>query len=283
MKSVRLLQLSLIKLFTKARFWIGVVFIFLYIRPMLTDLSTYCAENDIKTSAYILPHLLSPAILLSIFGFVIVLLFSDAPFTEEDEIYKLSRSGRPLWLISKMLYILATSIIFFITMFIITLIFLFPNFSFANVWGDVLNVFKEPIVMLDLGLTPMPINSIIIDSYSPIQALLYSGMFFIFASFTTGTIMFVVNLYTNRVIGSSVGIFFVFFDYFVRNFGGSNSPARYLSPFTWVDISGFSNVNYPTLPSFEYAVIASIVLNLVLWITAYYKFGYSDVNTIEAI
>ncbi len=277
---MKLVQLRFIKLFTNIRFWIAIIFLVVSLGPIVNGLGELVSDLGVKINGFILPFYLSSYQLSTIYGIVIVLLFCDAPFTEENEIFIITRANRKRWFISRIAYIFLVSVLLILVFFIMLLIELFPNFvlSFNN-WGDLLEQLLNTEIRKNYEIY-IPVSQSIMNNYSPIQAMLYSCSLFILVSTFIGSVIFFINLYTNRILGSLVGIFFIFQAYFGK-FGTINTTN--ITPYLWIDIGNFSNVSYNYLPTMEYAFAVLMILNISLWIVTYNKFMKNDINTVESI
>ena len=65
----------------------------------------------------------------------LMLLFADAPFTEQSAMYSLVRCSRVQWVVGKLMYILLSCAVYYIFSLAVTVIFFSPNAFAGNVWS----------------------------------------------------------------------------------------------------------------------------------------------------
>ena len=77
----------------------------LYLHSRLSPVGELCARTGYKVTPYLLPFLLDEGSAVMMLFLGVVLLFCDAPFIEDEQPYIMLRSGRRIWFIGQMLYI----------------------------------------------------------------------------------------------------------------------------------------------------------------------------------
>ena len=65
----------------------------------------------------------------------LMLLFADAPFTEQSAMYSLVRCSRVQWVVGKHMYILLSCAVYYIFSLAVTVLFFSPNAFAGNVWS----------------------------------------------------------------------------------------------------------------------------------------------------
>lgn len=65
----------------------------------------------------------------------LMLLFADAPFTEQSAMYSLVRCSRVQWVVGKLMYILLSCAVYYIFSLAVTVLFFSPNAFAGNVWS----------------------------------------------------------------------------------------------------------------------------------------------------
>ncbi len=237
-----------------------------------------CVELETKVTPWILP-LLFPSTSTILFGVMIILFFCDAPYTDDNEVYIITRVNRVKWILSMILYTFLVSVIILLLLFLISLAVVFPHFAISLEWGDILRMLQDPETAFPYGVYISGTDPIIMD-YEPLQAFAYSGGFFILASTIIGSIMFTVNLYANRIVGASVCMFIVLLDSFANSQG---SAVLHFSPMSWANIMSLDYMYETANPSASLALAIAIIAITACWIISYVKFRDSDINTLETI
>lgn len=272
-----LTKYKLFKIITNIRFWVAIIFSIIYTNSYTYTVVEFAQENGISVSTWLLPFLFDYQYTITIYGIVIVLLFCDAPFIEENEAYLLLRTKRSLWFKAQICYTLSLSFIYTISLFIVSIMVVIFNIEFTSSWGKaiqtVANTYPEGI---NIGF-----NLRIISEYSPVEATFFSMLFFFLACFVIATIIFTINLYTNRYVGSALCISFSLLVIFVQN--TTNFTLLFLSPLSWARLT-FVDFDYKTnFPTPMYIITVSIIVSSIFWTIAYLKFRKSDINPQKGI
>lgn len=67
-----------------------------------------------------------------------IILFADSPFAGESYIYELTRSDKKTWFKSRIFYIFAMSLLYFLSAFVFCILLLTPYVYFSSDWGKLL-------------------------------------------------------------------------------------------------------------------------------------------------
>lgn len=96
----------------------------LYLHSRLSPVGELCARTGYKVTPYLLPFLLDEGSAVMMLFLGVVLLFCDAPFIEDEQPYIMLRSGRRIWFIGQMLYIVVASVLYLIVLYFISVLVL---------------------------------------------------------------------------------------------------------------------------------------------------------------
>lgn len=250
---------SLKKSIANAKLYIVITLAFMYIHFMLSPIKEFAQNVDINITPYVFPFLLTSGYSIKIFLLLTTLLFCDAPFFDNAHIYVLMRSGRRKWCMGQHLYIFVVSGIYTLLLIAMTNIVLFPNISFENEWGKIINTFAQTGIASMHGIA-IPFDYSIILAFSPGKALVLEGVlcWLLFSFF--GNIIFMLNLFVSNFTGNAVAVCLILFQFIAEEispFLTYFSPASWMS-FSLLDINGVNH--YPTL---LYAFIMLAELNIV--------------------
>lgn len=108
----------------------------LYLHSRLSPVGELCARTGYKVTPYLLPFLLDEGSAVMMLFLGVVLLFCDAPFIEDEQPYIMLRSGRRIWFIGQMLYIVMASVLYFIVLYFISVLVLLPHIEWSTVWAS---------------------------------------------------------------------------------------------------------------------------------------------------
>lgn len=231
----------------------------------------FIQDYDLKINFSMAPHFFSIFLFVTYYGFIVCYMFSDAPFMNRSEVYKVVREGRIRWLLSKVVAIIVQSIALTAFSFLGGILVFLPNVDFSNKWGEVVYTMAYSGDMIigynTVGVAVAPI----IERYTPIQAFIFS--FFMTSLITTliGLLIFAVSLYSNRVVALMVGLGLANMQ-LVLNYFPNLMWCYYCSPYTWIMIGAygvrsFMGTYYPRLPyclCMSFAIIAALLVLIFL-------------------
>lgn len=235
---------------------------------------------QVPATLWVFPYLALDPRLLSMIMLGIVFLFCDAPFIDSHQPYVIIRSGKQNWLLGQIAYIMLASAIYFLFIFLVSVLFLLPNITFSSEWGKVLGT---------LGITDagnqfnvsLGISYALQHNYSPIAAMAWSLLMAWLVGTFLGLLIFVLNMRFTREIGVVVSTALVFLQYFCFVVGGFLLYS--LSPVSWANLNMLDTTHTSALPSVTYAVSALISLSLILILLAALLMRKKDIDVLPPV
>lgn len=243
---------------TNPRIYIIFIISFLYLHSILSPITNFCLTSGYRITPYIFPYVMSQPITVLLIMLAVVLLFCDAPFIGEEQIYIIVRSGRIQWLFGCIIYIALASILFFLLIVLFTILIFLPTIELSSQWGKVIGTFAQTSLASQYGIS-IPFSQTIFTGYSPLQAMLLTFCNCCSISFVLGMIIFLLNLKFTKLTGTITSIILILWQIAVKKTW--SGFIRY-SPVSWVSLSNidiFSNSLYPNL-TYIYIVIFSMSL-----------------------
>ncbi len=242
------------------RFLIIAVLGSLWIHFLVSPLLHFSQLVDVRITPWVFPFVLinwypSMVILLGV-----VLLFCDAPFMNNSTPYECVRSGRRLWILGQIMYVVLASLIYVLFLVLVSILCLLPNLEISDQWGKVINTLAQ--TSAGNQYSQIPISYRLMLSYSPIEAMLISSLILFLETTLIGVVMLAINTVTNRIGGVLAGLVLGFMPAFV----GSilvEPKFFYFVPTAWsnidmLDVTGKSM--YPSLPYVLCVLIGLIIL-----------------------
>ncbi len=180
------------------------VFVFTYIRS--DYVKSFAISQKLGVSPYFFAFQMDDGITRMLFYFGVVLLFCNAPFTDEQQIFVLSRIGRKKWFCGQILYIFCANIIYFLWMFLISVIVFLPWLGMTTKWGSVLINLAH-----NNSIAGVVMHEEVIMNFNPITACLITFIMNVIVGFIIGLIIFAINMVGNRVFGAATAIGIIVF------------------------------------------------------------------------
>lgn len=217
---------------------------------------------------------------------LLVMLFSNAPFIDDNQLFVISRCSRQKRCVGQLLYIYATSGIFVIAFVLIFNILHFWSIDFTSDWGRM-------IIVAANGQNPESvicmINSDIVDYFTPAVAMFYTMLLMWLGCIFIGLVIYVVNSATQKLaFGVLSGGFFVLWDCFSEAIARTASEEKkiifdYLSPVSWSSLSRLDFTGEHIHPGITYVLVAYAVLIIGLSAAAVLISKRQEIKVIQAV
>jgi len=194
-----------------------------------------------------------------------VLFLCDAPFLDQQQILVLIRTGRYKWAAGQLLYIAASSFLYFLAIFVLSLFFILPHLHLTNEWGKIIGTLTQTDAGQNYGIMDLSFN--VMNYYLPVEAMLLSFTLMVGIGISLGNFMFFVNLRCNKSLGVGGATTFVLLPALLH-FEGFYKFS-YLSPVSWGNLSLMASGLSPKLtPTYAYIVLFlcnAVLITLILW------------------
>ncbi len=247
------------------RIYVLALLLIAFLSTLVRPIAAFSATVNVPTAPWIFPYLaLDPTVLLLLM-LGIVLLFCDAPFIDAHQPYVIIRSGKRDWLLGQILYIMATSAVYFLFITLNCVLMLLPDLAFSSDWGKILGTLAQTNAgnAYDIHL---PVSYQLQLQYTPAAAMIWS----LFINWMVGTFlglfMFVCNMRLPREIGAVAASLLVLLQYFCWEADGF--IIFHFSPVSWASLGNLDITHLTALPSNTFAVCALVGLNLILILLA---------------
>ncbi len=195
-----------------------------------------------------------------------LLLFADAPFTEQSALYSITRSGKAAWILGKIIYLLIAALIYVAVAAVSTVLYAIKDAFAGNIWSTPFYdmVVKNAAVNdYRMGMD----NKAILVNFSPYAAFAVSFMLSVCYLFVNGLLLFAINIGGNRILGFAVVSAVHCFGYLFSGYSFSR-----ILPFTHALLSNhsfvgaFGNASGPgVIESFIYFLLMIVFLCTVIY------------------
>lgn len=260
------------------RIYIILLGLFVYLYSRVVPIKEFCATFGYPITPHVFPFLMSDQFSVMLIMLGVVLLFCDAPFIENEQPYSIIRSGRKAWLFSQLLYIVLASAVYFIVVIFISIIVLLPNVEFSLGWGKVIGTFAQTNVAPNHGIS-LNFDYYIMNSYTPVQAMLSSFLLAWLMGILLGVLMFTLNLCFSRAAGAIAASLLILLQMAVR----SEMNLFRFSPVSWVSLSRVDIKGTTVFPSYPYILIISGIAILVLTAVSLVSIKNRDIEILKSI
>lgn len=235
-----------------------------------TEINNFSASIGASTNVLgIMPYMYSNNI--SYFRLVIqlgiILMFSNAPFKTDNSLFIVVRTGYVKWCIGQLLYIAAASLIYIISLFILTNLFCIQTLGYSVSWGK---TFATLRMVSDFTY---PITEKIQLLYSPPEAFMHTVVLMFMLSVFFGLLIFFMSSLIGRASGLILSVLLVLLG-LMPDFCSIPALIAKISPCSLTQIGLLDKTGMTLYPSVAYAYTVLGILIAVL--TAANIFIYSN-------
>lgn len=259
------------------KIWVVGAFLVFYIYNLTAPITAFCQDVGYPVTPWLFPYFFSNSSASLLLMLAFVLFLCDAPFLDQQQVFVLLRTGRRKWTAGQLLYIAAASFIFFLTIFFLSLIFVWPHLQFMDDWGKIIGTLTQTNAGQSYGI--MTLSFDLMNSYAPIPAMLLSFTLMWGIGILLGNFMFFVNLWGNRSLGVGGATALVLLPALLH-FEGFYKFS-YLSPVSWGNLALMASGLAARLAPL-YAYKALLLCNIIL-IAAIFMTIHKSELTVEEV
>lgn len=248
---------------TDYRIWtIGIIMI-LIVHENIRNLADIGTQLGVKSTLWFYPFLYCQYHMKLIFTLPLIMIYCNAPFVDSNTTFIIIRTKKCIWTAGQVLYIILSSAVYFIFVFLCTIIISLPYAEFTFEWGKLLNTLAYSNVSSSMGYNFINVTGYVITYFTPIQAVWFTFLLSWLSGILLGLIIYCFNIMTNtKYVGIGISGFIAIFSCFVAVFGGYKLLPY--SPVSWSTLNNIDIGGYTRNPSFYYCVTIYIVISLVL-------------------
>lgn len=254
---------------TDYRIWMIAILIFAVCFDHANSMSKAANAFGTSGSMWLFPFASTQFYVKLVFTLPIVLIFCNTPNAEGNQILVLARTGMTKWLIGQALYVIFASAIYYIYIFICTIITALPFSEISSEWGTILQTMAyNSNDVLEMNINYIFVDARILRSFTPFSACWYTFLLSWLDGIMLGLIIFFCNMVSRiKYLGSSIAGIIVVLSCFTEQEGqfGLNHLIYY-SPVSWTSLSNIDVGGVTSFPTFYYCVTVYTVMSLILLI-----------------
>jgi len=233
----------------------------LWMHFIVGSLSSFTNSVGVNATPWVFPFLFSQRYTPMLLMIGIIVIFSDAPFINLSTPYELIRSGKRNWVKAQISYVVFTSFIWVVFLFIVSILCLLPNLDFSWEWGKVYRTLAQTNAAAEFSVN-LAVSYDIILGFTPIQATIYSFVLVFLEMTFLGMLIFTFS----AVFSRSIALFTSFILAFMpAGLALSGMPAfYYFTPTAWSDLLLFVPGNSLDYPPLNYCILFLTISIIVL-------------------
>ena len=214
-------------------------------------------ETKEWVTPWMAPHFFDNVYFVTFYGFIICYMYSDVPFMNRTELYKILREGRITWCVKKMVSIVLQAFTMVGFTLIASILVFVPRLKFEWEWGRIIYTMTYSQSLYEYNLFGY-LSPVIYTKYTPIYAVLLCFFMVGLVSSLIGLLMFAVSLYVNRISAISIASLITGLNLSGPKFI-SVSWLPYVIPFYWCRISIYDQQisHLRSYPSLMFYIIVS--------------------------
>lgn len=195
---------------TDYRIWTIAALLIVMVQIYVDDMQKVAGLLGTKISMWIFPFLYVQYHTKVIFTLPVVLMFCNAPFTDKNQLFVYTRTGRIKWLCGQVLYIFIASAVYYLFILFLTFISTALIAEPSLDWGKTLYMIANSNVASNVEAYFLNVPNLILEYFSPVQAVFFTFLTSWLSAVLLGLIVFFCNLVSNtRFIGVIISSLFV--------------------------------------------------------------------------
>lgn len=249
---------------TDKRVWVIGVLLAIMVWIYVDDMKSLAAELGGDMPIWIFPFIYQQFHTKLIYTLPLVLLFCNAPFTDQNQIFVYMRTGRAKWLCGQVLYIITASAFYYFFILGISLLStLISGGSSLSEWGSTLKTLANTNAAQFFQHPFVEVSYTVVKFFTPLQAVWFTFLLSWINAVNIGLIIFLFNLasgsrFLGVLLSSAVIVFSAVTDDYVL------PKALPYSPVSWITLNNIDVGKTTTNPSFGYCILVYAVILAVL-------------------
>lgn len=261
------------------RIYLVMVLMLAYFHSRISPIYAFCVQHNTPITPYLFPYFMSDDHVVLIATLGAMLLFCDAPFIDSEQPYIILRSGRKKWVMGQFAYMAASSAIFTLFLYLLTLLLFLPRLTLSAGWGKVIGTLAQTNTGAGLGIT-IPFDRYIFWGYSPIAATLTSLFLCFSVVFFLGVLMFYMNLRINRATGTITCALLILWQLVIRK---TNTILIRYSPVSWMKLGQIDIDGSTVYPNLAYVIIGLYGMIAILMLLSVLHIRRADIDVLKAV
>lgn len=247
------------------RIWVALIIVLIIIYSLTKRLSDICIYTGVKSSPWIFPFLYMQYYNKMLFFFPLILIFSNAPFIDKNQLYVLIRSGRNKWCFCQMLYIIVASALYFAFIMAFSIVLNLDCIEFTGEWGKILNTLANTTMgtKFQLGFSP---EKDVINMFSPVSAMWFTFLHSWISGIVLGLVVFLFNM---KIKGG--GTFLASIMLVFSAVAAKQTSLVMISPISWSTLNYIQLKYNDGLPSYGYITAFYTIMLFVLFVIIMYS------------
>lgn len=242
---------------TNPKVWVAAVIILAQIFRVMIPYAKIANDYNTSVNASVISIFYSDKFSVPLIFISLLFIFSELPFSDPQQIYHITRSGKRSWYFSQLIYIIVISISVTVIITLVSWTSLSAHLSFDDSWGRVLNtVCRSPELREKYNVTEL-IPEDVIANFKPRQTMVWNVLVGTSLYVVFGTVIYSLNMITHKIGGLIVGAIFITFRFFSNLL---QTPFKWICPLEWCNIRVVDIYHLSKLPNPEYIISALSVM-----------------------
>ncbi len=255
---------------TDYRMWTIAALLITMVQISIGDISKVAEALETDMPLWVFPFLYNQFHTKVIYTLPVILMFCNAPFVDNNQVFIYMRCGRIKWLCGQIFYIIIASAAYYLFILIVSLASAALHGAVTLEWGKTLTTIANSGISSAVGAEYVEVPSIILAFFTPLQAVMFTFLVSWLSAVLLGLTVFFFNFITRtQFVGITISSLMV-----VWTIAVANGLPKYLkfSPISWNTLDQIDVGGMTANPSFTYCMCVYMGL-IFLLISAILVFG----------
>ena len=137
-KIKKIIKCDMIGMTSNHKVYLSLIILMFFLHDNFEPLFKFAKEVGYRVTPYLLPFSFKQPFMKLVIFCSVLLIFSDAPFLTDFQVFMLSRSGKKCWYIAQMIYLALGSIMLTVFMAVFPVVINLSVIVFKSGWGKVI-------------------------------------------------------------------------------------------------------------------------------------------------
>lgn len=245
---------------TDHRVWVIGILLTIMVWIYVDDMRKLSAELGGDMPIWIFPFIYQQFHTKLIYTLPLVLLFCNAPFTDQNQIFVYMRTGRAKWLCGQVLYIITASALYYFFILAVSLLStIICGGNSISAWGSTLKTLAGSNAALYFQHPFIEVSYTVVKFFTPLQAVWFTFLLSWINAVNIGLIIFLFNLVSgSRLLGILISSAMIVFSAVTDDY--VLPKALPYSPVSWITLNNVDVGKTTTNPTFGYCIIVYAVM-----------------------
>lgn len=198
-KSIIVAAHTLRKWRNEYRVWLVFIVVAIFVANFCEPIYKLAQKWEYAVTPWVFPFIDSQPFMKMIMYLGLILIFSNAPFLNQDQVYVILRSGRKAYAVGQLLAILVMTMLYFLVLAVAPVLTHLNTTGWATEWGDVIFTAGNTGALMEIeGWANIIITFHLVDNLSAMEAMGLAYLLRVMTGVMLGYLVYMGNVLAKK-------------------------------------------------------------------------------------